>query len=121
MDPSRGSTNSPRSSSVAAAGATPWRLPGRRRIDPAPQVCRRPCTVSPCRSGRFSPSAVRLVPGSQWVTLHLDGTADIDLLMTLVSLALQAHQAWPDPSDSSRARCNDQHSGTLPHENLSGG
>ncbi|MGY1503106.1 luciferase domain-containing protein [Streptomyces sp. QTS52] len=65
-------------------------------------------------------SAVRLVPGSHWVTLHLDVSGDIDLLMTLVSLALQAHQAWPVPGDGPRARCNDQHSGTLPHENLSG-
>ncbi|MGW1507067.1 luciferase domain-containing protein [Streptomyces mirabilis] len=64
-------------------------------------------------------SAVRLVPGSQWVTLHLDVAADIDLLMTLVSLALQAHQAWPVPGDGPRTRCNDQHSEALPHGNLS--
>ncbi|MET9897330.1 luciferase family protein [Streptomyces sp. NPDC006446] len=53
--------------------------------------------------------AVRLTPGSQWVTLHLDVAADIDLLMTLVSLALQAHQAWPVPGDGPRTPCNDQH------------
>ena len=47
-------------------------------------------------------SAVRLVPGSQWVTLHLDVATDIDLLMTLVSLALHAHQAWPVPEDGPR-------------------
>ncbi|MEN1882375.1 luciferase family protein [Streptomyces mirabilis] len=52
-------------------------------------------------------SAVRLVPGSQWVALHLEVAADIDLLMTLVSLALQAHQAWPVPGDGPRTRCND--------------
>ncbi|WP_456294351.1 luciferase domain-containing protein [Streptomyces mirabilis] len=61
-------------------------------------------------------SAVRLVPGSQWVTLHLEVAADIDLLMILVSLALQTHQAWPVPGDGPRTRCNDQHSEALPHE-----
>ncbi|MER5916655.1 luciferase family protein [Streptomyces sp. NPDC001982] len=49
-------------------------------------------------------SAVRLVPGSQWVTLRLDVAADVDLLMTLVSLALQAHQARPVPGDDPRAQ-----------------
>jgi luciferase-like monooxygenase len=42
---------------------------------------------------------VRTVPGSAWVTLRLDVERDIDLLLTLVSLARQAHQAWPDPGD----------------------
>ncbi|MFJ3334479.1 luciferase family protein [Streptomyces sp. NPDC086766] len=37
-------------------------------------------------------AAIRLVPGSQWVTLRLDASADVDLLMTLVSVALQAQQ-----------------------------
>ncbi|MEV5527820.1 luciferase family protein [Streptomyces prunicolor] len=67
-----------------------------------------------------SARAVRLVPGSQWVTLHLEVSTDVDLLMTLVSLALQAQQTWPVPGDGPRPRCNDQHSGTLPRENLSG-
>jgi hypothetical protein len=76
--------------------------------------------------GRFqdhlaAAAAVRLVPGSPWVTLHLDGAADIDLLMTLVSLALQVHQAWPDPDDVPQADCNDHRSAARPHENLSEG
>ncbi|WP_419249299.1 luciferase family protein [Streptomyces canus] len=50
-------------------------------------------------------AAVRLVRDSQWVTLHLDGNGDVDLLMTLVSLALQAHQAWPVPGDVPHAEC----------------
>ncbi|MDF3299314.1 luciferase domain-containing protein [Streptomyces tropicalis] len=37
---------------------------------------------------RFTP--VRMVPGSHWVTLRLDASADVDLLVTLVSVALQA-------------------------------
>ncbi|TLS46263.1 hypothetical protein FE633_09990 [Streptomyces montanus] len=52
-------------------------------------------------------AAVRLVPGSHWVTLRLEGNADVDLLMTLVSLALQAHQAWAVPGDGPRPGCND--------------
>ncbi|MEU0649479.1 luciferase family protein [Streptomyces umbrinus] len=67
-----------------------------------------------------SAPAVVLVPGSPWVTLHLDVAADVDLLMTLVSLALHAHQARPVPGDGPRARCNDQYSAALPRENLSG-
>jgi hypothetical protein len=66
-------------------------------------------------------AAVRLVPGSQWVTLRLDAVADVQLLMTLVSLALQAHEAWPVPDDVPRAECNDHHSAAPPRENLSGG
>ncbi|MET7377254.1 luciferase family protein [Streptomyces sp. NPDC005526] len=41
-------------------------------------------------------AAIRLVPGSQWVTLRLDASADVDLLMTLVSVALQAQQRAPE-------------------------
>ncbi|MEU6089882.1 luciferase family protein [Streptomyces sp. NPDC047085] len=52
--------------------------------------------------------AIRIVPGSQWVTLRLDATSDVDLLLTLVSVALQAQQAWPDPVDRSPVGCNDQ-------------
>jgi hypothetical protein len=66
-------------------------------------------------------AAVQLVPGSQWVTLRLDATTDVDLLMTLVSLALQAHQAWPVPDDVPQAECNDHRSAVRPRENLSGG
>jgi len=38
-------------------------------------------------------TAIRLVPGSRWVTVHLDCDTDVDLLMSLVSMALKAHQA----------------------------
>jgi hypothetical protein len=40
-------------------------------------------------------SAVHLVPGSRWVTVHLDCDADVDLLMSLVSIALKAQQSEP--------------------------
>lgn len=40
-------------------------------------------------------SAVRLVPGSRWVTVHLDCETDVDLLLSLVSVALKAHQGQP--------------------------
>ncbi|EST20335.1 luciferase family protein [Streptomyces roseochromogenus] len=52
--------------------------------------------------------AIRVVPGSQWVTIRLDAASDVDLLLTLVSVALQAQQAWPDPLDRPPAGCNDQ-------------
>ncbi|MGW1806103.1 luciferase domain-containing protein [Streptomyces sp. NPDC002078] len=52
--------------------------------------------------------AIRIVPGSQWVTLRLDAASDVDLLLTLVSVALQAQQTWPDPLDRPPAGCNDQ-------------
>ncbi|MFF4575372.1 luciferase family protein [Streptomyces sp. NPDC001410] len=52
--------------------------------------------------------AIRIVPGSQWVTLRLDAASDVDLLLTLVSMALQAQQAWPDPVDRAVVGCNDQ-------------
>ncbi|MGW7361909.1 luciferase domain-containing protein [Streptomyces sp. NPDC054841] len=65
---------------------------------------------------------VRLVPGSPWVTLRLDVPADVDLLTTLVSLALQVHQAWPVPGEASRPGCNDRKRAVvLPRENLSRG
>ncbi|MEU0847775.1 luciferase family protein [Streptomyces flaveolus] len=40
-------------------------------------------------------SAIHLVPGSRWVTVHLDCDADVDLLLSLVSIALKAHQSRP--------------------------
>ncbi|MEU1012432.1 luciferase family protein [Streptomyces sp. NPDC005890] len=52
--------------------------------------------------------AIRIVPGSQWVTLRLDAASDVDLLLTLVSVALQAQQSWPDPADHAATGCNDQ-------------
>ncbi|MGW1362913.1 luciferase domain-containing protein [Streptomyces chartreusis] len=65
--------------------------------------------------------AVRLVPSSHWVTLRLDLAVDIELLMTLVSLALQTHQSWPVRDDRPTAECNDRQSRLLPRENLSSG
>jgi len=62
-------------------------------------------------------TAIRLVPGSHWVTIRLECDADVDLLMTLVSVALQAHQRWPDSDDPSSARCNDHRSTALAREN----
>ncbi|GAA4084223.1 luciferase family protein [Streptomyces shaanxiensis] len=52
-------------------------------------------------------TAIRLVPGSHWVTIRLESDSDIDLLMTLASLALQTHQRSPDPDDVPSAWCND--------------
>ncbi|KFG76792.1 luciferase domain-containing protein [Streptomyces mutabilis] len=49
-------------------------------------------------------SAIRLVPGSRWVTVHLDCDADVDLLLSLVSIALKAHQSRP-PADPT-SECN---------------
>ncbi|MFD3843458.1 luciferase family protein [Streptomyces sp. NPDC058642] len=66
-------------------------------------------------------AAVRLVPGSQWVTLRLEVPGDVHLLTTLVTLALQAHQAWPVPDDVPHAECNDHHSAVRPREHLSPG
>ncbi|GHH11765.1 luciferase family protein [Streptomyces lanatus] len=65
-------------------------------------------------------TAVRLVPGSHWVTLHLDVVADVDLLMTLMSLALQAHQAWPAPEQWPATRCNEHRVAVVSRESLSG-
>ncbi|WP_262056942.1 luciferase family protein [Streptomyces sp. STR69] len=66
-------------------------------------------------------AAVQLVPGSPWVTLHLGVPSDVQLLMTLVSLALQTQQARPVPGDAPRAECNDHRSSVRPGENLGGG
>ncbi|MBD0421360.1 luciferase family protein [Streptomyces sp. NPDC052309] len=49
-------------------------------------------------------TAIHLVPGSRWVTVHLDCDADVDLLLSLVSIALKAHQTWP--SAEPRSECN---------------
>ncbi|MFB7243517.1 hypothetical protein CW362_01515 [Streptomyces populi] len=53
-------------------------------------------------------TAVRMVPGSRWVTIHLEVDSDIDLLLTLVSVALQAHQNGHMAGDDIfSATCND--------------
>ncbi|CAM5609216.1 MULTISPECIES: luciferase family protein [Streptomyces] len=69
------------------------------------------------RFGRnlWESTAVRLVPGSRWVTLHLGCEADVDLLMSLVSVALKAHQGGP-PADGPAhwAACNFRRVTVLP-------
>jgi hypothetical protein len=50
-------------------------------------------------------TAIRMVPGSRWVTVHLDCDTDVDLLLSLVSVALKAHQT-PSPGSPSAAECN---------------
>lgn len=53
-------------------------------------------------------TAVLVVPGSRWVTIHLEVDSDIDLLLTLVSLALQAHLTGHLAGDDTlSAACND--------------
>ncbi|MFE9559130.1 luciferase family protein [Streptomyces sp. NPDC006703] len=61
---------------------------------------------------------VRMLPGSQWVTVRLENPTDIDLLMTLVSLALQVHQAWPAPGDALTPECNDHQSAPRSRDNF---
>jgi hypothetical protein len=52
-------------------------------------------------------TAIRLVPGSRWVTVHLDCDADVDLLLGLVSVALKTHSGGrPGSVPSERAVCN---------------
>jgi hypothetical protein len=52
-------------------------------------------------------SAVRLLPGSAWVTLRLDCDADVALLVSLISVALQAHLGTRPHPDG--APCNLRH------------
>ena len=52
-------------------------------------------------------TALRLVPGSAWVTVRLECESDIDLLSTLVSVALKAHQGSTPGGPAGAARCND--------------
>ncbi|MEU3072798.1 luciferase family protein [Streptomyces laurentii] len=57
--------------------------------------------IARLRPALLGSSAVRLRPGSGWVTVRLDAGSDIDLLATLVSAALQATGA-PYPGDDRR-------------------
>ncbi|GED88796.1 luciferase family protein [Streptomyces sp. NPDC091412] len=52
-------------------------------------------------------AAVRVVPGSSWVTIRLDASADVDLLMSLMSVALKARQGRPDDGRTTPCGCND--------------
>ncbi|MER6955753.1 luciferase family protein [Streptomyces sp. NPDC000618] len=65
-------------------------------------------------------SAIRLLPGSPWVTVHLECETDIDLLMTLVSAALQAHQRHPVADDAPLPVCNDQREAALARDGVGG-
>ena len=51
-------------------------------------------------------TAVRILPGSRWVTVRLDCDTDVDLLLSLVSLALDAHQASRPPAPHTSPACN---------------
>ncbi|MFG1668325.1 luciferase family protein [Streptomyces sp. Y7] len=63
-------------------------------------------------------TAVRLVPGSHWVTVRMEVVADFDLLMTLVSLALRAQQTWPLPDHEPTAGCNERRSAVVARQGL---
>ncbi|MEU3613028.1 luciferase family protein [Streptomyces sp. NPDC006872] len=65
-------------------------------------------------------SAIRLLPGSPWVTVHLECETDIDLLMTLVSAALQAHQRHPVADDAPLPVCNDHREAALARDGVGG-
>ncbi|GAB7103346.1 hypothetical protein JCM4814A_16600 [Streptomyces phaeofaciens JCM 4814] len=61
-------------------------------------------------------TAIRLVPGSHWVTVRLECEADVNLLMTLMSAALQAHLARPETvAGVPSSRCNDRREAALSH------
>jgi hypothetical protein len=59
---------------------------------------------------------VRVVPGSAWVTLRLEADSDVDVLITLVSLALQAHQKTEPPLDGHPPACNHNRRVAIRHE-----
>ncbi|MCW7942910.1 hypothetical protein AAW14_12915 [Streptomyces hygroscopicus] len=61
-------------------------------------------------------TAIRVVPGSLWVTVRLDCDADVDLLMSLVSVALQAHQTRPSPGSTPPEGCNFHRVTVLPRD-----
>ncbi|MFD4524404.1 luciferase family protein [Streptomyces sp. NPDC058470] len=58
--------------------------------------------------------AVHIVPGSRWVTIRLEVDSDIDLLLTLVSFALYAHQSWPAPGEAPSPGCTEHRGMALP-------
>ncbi|WP_428935023.1 luciferase family protein [Streptomyces sp. ACT015] len=62
-------------------------------------------------------TALRMVPGSRWVTVHLDCATDVDLLLSLVSVALKAHQSAPPPTGPvPTATCNFHRVTVLPRD-----
>ncbi|MFI9770321.1 luciferase family protein [Streptomyces sp. NPDC052415] len=60
-------------------------------------------------------TAIQLVPGSPWVTVRLECEVDVNLLMTLMSAALQAHHEWPGGSEAPPVRCNARRETALAH------
>lgn len=58
-------------------------------------------------------TAIRVVPGSGWVTVHLDCDTDVDLLMSLVSMALKAQQG---PDGEPAGPCNHHRVTVLPRQ-----
>ncbi|MFF8935406.1 luciferase family protein [Streptomyces paradoxus] len=67
-------------------------------------------------------SAIHLLPGLGWATIHLDCEADVDLLLSLVSIALKAHQAPPaDDDGQGPAGCNFRRVTVLPRDAVAGG
>ncbi|GGY31920.1 luciferase domain-containing protein [Streptomyces djakartensis] len=66
-------------------------------------------------------SAIHLVPGSCWVTVHLDCEADVELLLSLVSIALKAHQSRPAAGEPRVAGCNFHRVRVLPRDAATGG
>ncbi|MFF8012173.1 luciferase family protein [Streptomyces sp. NPDC007929] len=74
------------------------------------------------QDGFAATSAIHLLPGSCWVTVHLDCEADVDLLLSLVSIALKAHQSPPDDEDQPRpSGCNHHRVTVLPRDAVAGG
>jgi hypothetical protein len=66
-------------------------------------------------------TAIRIVPGSRWVTVRLDCDADVDLLLSLVSAALHAHQTGRPPAGPAPVECNFRRVTVLPRDrDLSG-
>ncbi|CAL9616419.1 hypothetical protein SUDANB132_05760 [Streptomyces sp. enrichment culture] len=65
-------------------------------------------------------SAIQLIPGSCWVTVHLDCATDEDLLMSLVSVALKAHQTRPPSPSTAAAGCNFHRVTVLPRDATAG-
>ncbi|GGL87085.1 hypothetical protein GCM10010129_33660 [Streptomyces fumigatiscleroticus] len=61
-------------------------------------------------------SAIHLIPDSRWVTVHLDCEADVDLLMSLVSIALKARQSAAPEPQASADRCNFHRVTVLPRD-----
>ncbi|MFF0789211.1 luciferase family protein [Streptomyces spiralis] len=52
-------------------------------------------------------AAIRVVTGSSWVTIRLDASADVDLLLSLTSVALKAQQSGPAEDRAVPSGCND--------------